>query len=331
MNGGDFLLYVFIGCLAFGIFYSAVSFLLGGHGDHGHDGGVGHGMDIGHDISAGHGVDIGHDISAGHGVDIGHDIGAGHGVDIGHDISAGHGVDIGHDISAGHGVDIGHDIGAGHGADIGHDAGTHNHASHGDDADSPSPFNPMVIASSITTFGAIGLISMTGFGLDSLMSTIVALGFAGTIGVALFFGVVKFMYGSQSNSVFSLEDLIGFEAEVITPLPENGLGEIAYKANGIRSTLSARSTEGVAVKRGTAVIIREIVGSVALVQQKLTIDDIVLDSAFENSNAAGSAGDAEDTDDMGDMGDAEDTDDMGDIGAFEEADSGKPRRNAGNK
>jgi membrane-bound ClpP family serine protease len=180
----------------------------------------------------------------------------------------------------------------------------------------------LVIASAITTFGAVGLISMTGFGLGGLASTIVALGFAGAIGVALFFGIVKFMYGSQSNSVFSLDDLIGFEAEVITPVPEKGLGEIAYMANGIRSTLAARSIEGGEVRRGAAVIIREIKGNVALVQQKLTLDEIVLDSVFENSQAAGGAGNADGSGNIGDTGDT---------GDFEEAENGKPRRNAGNK
>ena len=278
------------------MFYSAVSFLLGGHGDHSHDGGIDHGADIGHDIGAGHSVDISHDIGSGHGVDIGH------------------GIDTGHGAA---------------GADAGHD-GTH-HASHGDDADSPSPFNPLVIASAITTFGAVGLISMTGFGLDGLMSTIVALGFAGAIGVALFFGVVKFMYGSQSNSVFSLDDLIGFEAEVITPVPEKGLGEIAYKANGIRSTLTARSLDGEAIKRGANVIIREITGSVALVQQKLTLDDIVFDNVPENSwedRENGGPNGPEDTDSPADAADMEDQEHTGNLG---NADNGKPRRNAGNK
>ena len=85
------------------------------------------------------------------------------------------------------------------------------------------------------------------------------------------------MYGSQSNSLFSLDDLIGCEADVITPVPAKGLGEIAYTVKGIRSTLAAKSLEGCEIRRGTPVIIREIAGSVAVVQRKLTIDDIELD------------------------------------------------------
>lgn len=191
-KGGGCLIYVFIGCLAFGGFYSIVSLFLGGHGfDHGVD-------------------------------------------------------------HAG-------------GADGAH------HAS-----DGPSPFNPLVIASAITAFGAVGLIANKGFGMSSLWSTIDALGFAGLIGAAIFFGIVKLMYNSQSNSLFSLDDLADTVAEVLTPVPEKGLGEIAYVVNGIRYTISARSLEGDSIPRSETVIIREVSGNVAIVQKKLTIDDIEL-------------------------------------------------------
>lgn len=200
---GGFLLYVFIGCLAFGAFYSVVSLVLGGHG-------------------------------------------------------------------------FDHSIDHGGGADVHHG---------GDSAEGPSLFNPLVLASAITAFGAVGLVAMKGFSMSGLLSTIVALAFAGAIGAAIFFGIVKFMYGSQSNSMFSLNDLIGAEAEILTPIPKEGLGEIAYVSNGIRYTLSARSLEGDSVNRGTVVIIREIAGNVAIVQQKLTLEDIDLyNSEYEKGN-----------------------------------------------
>jgi len=199
-------------------------------------------------------------------VDIGYaDIGSGIGADAdGFDAA---GLDGDMDINAGHAID------ASHGAEAAHAADTH-HSDASDTTGSPSPFSPVVMASAITTFGAVGLISMKGFGLSGLASTFVALGFAGAIGAAIFFGIVKFMYGSQSNSLFSLNDLVGTEADVITPVPAKGLGEIAYTIKGVRYTLAARSLEGCEIRRGTPVIIREIAGNAAVVQQKLTIDDI---------------------------------------------------------
>jgi hypothetical protein len=162
----------------------------------------------------------------------------------------------------------------GHGFDhsIDHGGGVDGH--HG--VDGPSPFNPLVIASAITAFGAVGLNAFKGFGMSDLWSTVVALGFAGAIGAGIFFGIVKFMYNSQSNSIFSLSDLVDTEAEVLTPIPENGLGEIAYVANGIRYTLSAKSLDGKDIKRGATVIVREIQGSAAVVQQKMTLEDFEL-------------------------------------------------------
>lgn len=170
-----------------------------------------------------------------------------------------------------------------HGFDHGsfdHGGGVDGH-SVGDSADVPSPFNPLVIASAITAFGAFGLIGKAGFKWGDLISTIVALAFAGAVGTIIFFGIVKFMYNSQSNSMFSLDELTGTEAEVTTPVPENGLGEITYVINGERSNLSAKSQDGTVISRGRTVIIREIAGNAAIVQEKLTLDDLAAIDADE--------------------------------------------------
>ena len=171
----------------------------------------------------------------------------------------------------------GHDFG--HGSfDHGGGAGGHSGS---DSANVPTPFNPLVISSAITAFGAVGLIAKTGFGMTDILSTVVALGFAGVIGALIFFGIVKFMYGSQSNSVFSLDDLVDTEAEVITPIPAVGMGEIAYVINGVRYNLSARSSDGEDIARWATVIIRDVTGNAASVQRKLTLDDINLPEEAE--------------------------------------------------
>lgn len=212
------MLYVYIGCLTFGIAYAVASILLSGHGfdDGGMDGVDGAGIDA---------IDIDTGIDAG--------------------------------ISAGD-VEIG---------DLHGDA---------DHLGSPSPFSPVVIASAIATFGAIGIIGKLGFKMDDLLSAVIALSFAGAIGAGIFFGIVKFMYGSQSNSTFSINDIEGMEAEVITPIPEKGMGEIAYVISGVRHSMPARSAHSKKIERGDIVRIKEIHGNVALVFQRLTIDDIEL-------------------------------------------------------
>ena len=60
--------------------------------------------------------------------------------------------------------------------------------------------------------------------------------------------------------------LIGIVAEITTPIPENGIGQIAFVAKGSRITYSARATdEQSPVERGTPVRIERIVGGMAYV------------------------------------------------------------------
>lgn len=173
----------------------------------------------------------------------------------------------------------------GHGADHGsldHGGLDHSGLDHGtvdsggDSADLPSPFNPLVLASAIATFGAVGIISKMGFSMGDFSSAALSLGFSGMVGAAMFFGVVKLMYDSQSNSTFSVEDIVGCEAEIITPIPEKGMGEIVLVYNGIRYNFSAKAYNETSIGRGESVVIKAVSGNTALVAQKLSIED------FEN-------------------------------------------------
>ncbi|MCX8130796.1 MAG: NfeD family protein [Clostridia bacterium] len=149
----------------------------------------------------------------------------------------------------------------------------HGNINHGD---MPSPFNPLVIASAITTFGAAGLIAKIGFQMGNLVSSLLALGLAGVVGAILFFCVVRFMYGSQSDSTFSKNDLSGVEAEVLTPVPQKGLGEVVCFINGERYSLPARNPYGEEINRGEKVIVIRVDENVAMVTRKMAIDDLDL-------------------------------------------------------
>ncbi len=159
----------------------------------------------------------------------------------------------------------------GHGVDHGADAGLDHGADHGD---LPSPFNPLVIASAITTFGAAGLIGTLGLGFGNILSLFFALGLAGVVGAAIFFGVVKLMYGEESDSTFSQNDLIGVEAEVITPVPKNGLGEVVCSIRGIRYNLTAKNDCEESIQKGEKVRIKEVENNTAIITKKMTLDDL---------------------------------------------------------
>ena len=66
---------------------------------------------------------------------------------------------------------------------------------------------------------------------------------------------------TQSSSESHVGTLVGMSATVITPIPPNGVGEIAYVQNGTRYSAPARDERGALVSSGQTVKIVRIVGS----------------------------------------------------------------------
>jgi membrane protein implicated in regulation of membrane protease activity len=126
--------------------------------------------------------------------------------------------------------------------------------------------SPVSVSSFVTAFGAFGLV---GEWLSS-GSAVWSLG-AATIGgfiVALIahFAFGYFLLGPQGSSEVTMTDLIGAEAEVMTPIPGDSVGEIALVAQGGRITFPAKSATGQPIARNTTVAIERVVGGVAFVR-----------------------------------------------------------------
>jgi len=66
---------------------------------------------------------------------------------------------------------------------------------------------------------------------------------------------------TQSSSESRVASLVGQAASIVTPIPENGVGEIAYVQGGTRYTAPARTETGEAVGPGKPVRIHRIVGT----------------------------------------------------------------------
>jgi membrane protein implicated in regulation of membrane protease activity len=66
---------------------------------------------------------------------------------------------------------------------------------------------------------------------------------------------------TQSSSESRVGSLAGQTASIITPIPENGVGEISYVQGGSRYTAPARSEKGRAVAAGQTVKITRVVGT----------------------------------------------------------------------
>jgi membrane protein implicated in regulation of membrane protease activity len=151
-----------------------------------------------------------------------------------------------------------------------HVAGSGGHVEAGaDSSDAPgiSIFSPTIIASFITAFGGFGLI-FTQFPKTSnsaISAPLSLIGGLAVAGVLLVFLRSVFRH-TQSSSESHVARLVGAEANVITPIPENGVGEIAYVVGDTRYTAPAREENGVAVANGRTVKITRIVGTQFYVQ-----------------------------------------------------------------
>jgi membrane protein implicated in regulation of membrane protease activity len=64
---------------------------------------------------------------------------------------------------------------------------------------------------------------------------------------------------TQSSSESKVASLVGQTATIITPIPENGVGEIAYVQAGTRYTAPAREERGATVANGRPVKITRVV------------------------------------------------------------------------
>jgi len=137
------------------------------------------------------------------------------------------------------------------------------------DADTGFDFiaiSPFSLAMFGATFGVTGLITRLWLEMEPIPSILWATVLGLVIGLA---AQALFIYvlSPTKSSHFSLaEDGIGREVEVITTIPGNGLGEIAYDNISGRVKLGARSETGKQIKRGELVKIERVTGRVAVVR-----------------------------------------------------------------
>jgi len=66
---------------------------------------------------------------------------------------------------------------------------------------------------------------------------------------------------TEGSSESRVAQLIGQTAAIVSPIPENGVGEISYTQAGSRYTAPARADKGGTISTGKTVKITRIVGS----------------------------------------------------------------------
>ena len=141
--------------------------------------------------------------------------------------------------------DVHSDVGAGGQADAGFDHGG---------MPGISPISPTSIASFITAFGGLGLV-FSNIGATRAVFVSAPLSLVGALVIAA--GVLwlfnEAFRRTQSSSESRVAKLVGQTATIITPIPENGVGEIAYVQAGTRYTAAARAENSTAMRAGQTV------------------------------------------------------------------------------
>lgn len=129
-----------------------------------------------------------------------------------------------------------------------------------------SPLSPVVIAMFVTAFGATGMICLKVFKFSSVVSLPIAVVAGVAIAAVTFYIFVALFNKTQGSSESQIAAMVGCEAEVITPIPMEGVGEIAYVSKGARYTAPARSIGNQEIKAHTVVIIDKIAGNTFFVK-----------------------------------------------------------------
>ena len=136
-----------------------------------------------------------------------------------------------------------------------------------DGADTNIPaLSPVAIASFVTSFGAFGLIALGLFNVSSAWSLAWAAGGALVVAVVAHFAFTYFLIRPQGSSEVRTTDIVGTVGEVITPIPADSVGEVAFVAQGGRVRYPAKSATGTPIARGTTVVIEKLVSGVVVVR-----------------------------------------------------------------
>ena len=152
----------------------------------------------------------------------------------------------------------------GHDGHLDH-AGTGGHAEAGygtNDMPGFAAVSPTTIAAFITAFGGFGMIFSK---IEATRNPWISAPLSALAGLLVAAGVVwlfrTVFRKTQSSSEGKVGNLVGVVATVITPVPENGVGEIAYVQGGTRYTAPARVEHGQPLANGSPARITRIVGS----------------------------------------------------------------------
>jgi membrane protein implicated in regulation of membrane protease activity len=142
--------------------------------------------------------------------------------------------------------------------------GTGHHVGGSDTAISPLNFG--TLAAFLAWFGGSGFL-LTRY---STFWSVLGLGMAvaiGLVGAGLVFTFIVKLAAHDENLDPLDYDMVGVIGHITSPIRQGGTGEIVYSQEGTRHTSGARSDNGLAVAKGTEVVVTRYEKGIAYVQR----------------------------------------------------------------
>jgi membrane-bound ClpP family serine protease len=134
------------------------------------------------------------------------------------------------------------------------------------------PFlSPTVVATFVTVFGGTGYMLLHRTGWTALPVAVLSLLAAVAVSSAVLFLVVIPLHAAEKGAAPSAKHMIGLQAEVITAIESQRLGEIIYLQGGTRNNAPARAVDGSTIGQGAPVrIIGESAGTFVVERMNAT-------------------------------------------------------------
>jgi len=129
-----------------------------------------------------------------------------------------------------------------------------------------SPLSPITIATFVTVFGGLGVITLQFLKIDVRWSLLIATAGALILSALMFLFYSRILIGSQGSSQVLRRELLGLEAEVTVPIGESNPGQVSYVTKAGRMSSMARSIDGKPIPRGQFVKIVRVMGPQVLVR-----------------------------------------------------------------
>ena len=126
--------------------------------------------------------------------------------------------------------------------------------------------SPLTLATFCGAIGALGLVATFGLHLSAGVNVAVALAGAMVFTYVVTYAAWRLLVSSTGTQTVRELDLVGATAEVLTPIPQDGLGEVAAMVRGQRHTAAARTADGSPVSRGLIVSVVRVAGATLIVE-----------------------------------------------------------------